>query len=461
MNDSTNSGGDAPPRRLPIPSPCDADQNARRTLGLSVIEGCFTTVFLAWTSGAVLTGYLLALGAGPRALAAAASAPLLVQVLNPLLAWLGTRLNRRTGYIQLMTSMGRGLWVPAIFLPWLAPDIWPAAWMLVGLIALSGFLQSGVGPAWVSLMADVVPNEIRGRYFGFRNSVCGVVGMAAGLSAGFYLDRAPSPGGFQMLLSVGVLFALVGIVMYGWHADPHRPMPRLSLPEMVRVPLRDANFRRFLAFAMYWNGAIMLGSPFVIPYLLKHLGMTFTQVALWSAIAALCSLVTMPLWGRLADQVGHKTVLTITLVIVAVLLPGCWIAAMPGFLFFIWVSSFVDSLGWGGFNTALFNLSLTTAPARYRIAYMSVLGACAGITGFVTGFCSGPLFELFSRWTFAIGSFQWTGYHSLFLMSGVLRFSALFLLRRIPEPRKRPLGDVLREFTQRGVSLLLQSRTGA
>ncbi|HMP76403.1 MAG TPA: MFS transporter [Kiritimatiellia bacterium] len=444
-----------------VTAPPDARRRAHRTLGISVIEGSFTTVFMVWTSGAVLTGYLLALGAGPRALAAAASLPLLVQIMAPLLAWLGTRLNRRVGYLQVVTALGRGLWILAVFLPWIVPDAWPAAWLLVALIGLSGFLQSGVGPAWVSLMADVVPNEIRGRYFGFRNSVCGVIGMAAGLAAGVYLDRVPSPGGFQMLISIGLLFALIGIVMYGWHEDPHRPALRLSLPDMLRTPFRDPNFRRFLAFSMYWNAAVMLGSPFVFPYFIRHLGMSFTQLAIFSAIAATCGLFTMPLWGRLADQVGHKTVMGVTLVVVAFLLPGCWILAAPGFLVMIWISGIVDAVGWGGFNIALFNLSLNTAPARYRIAYMSVLGACAGLTGCITGLLSGPLLEALAPWTWSIREYTWTGYHSLFLISALLRGSAWFLLRRIPEPRKRSLGDVLREYTQRGFSLLLQSRTGA
>ncbi len=444
-----------------VSAPPDARRRAHRTLGLSVVEGSFTTVFLAWTSGAVLTGYLIALGAGPRALAAAASAPLLVQAFSPLLAWLGTRRARRTGYIQLLTTLGRGLWAYAIFLPWLVPDGWSAAWTLVGLIALSAFLQGGIGPAWISLMADIVPDSIRGRYFGFRNSVCGVVGMAAGLAAGAYLDRAASPGGFQMLLAAGLLFGLTGIVMYGWHEDPQRPAPRLAPWEMLVAPLRDPNFRRFLAFSMYWNAAVMLGSPFVIPFFLQHLGMSFTQVAIFSAIAATCGLVTMPLWGRIADQVGHKAVLGVTLVVVAAILPACWIFSAPGFLLFIWIGGVVDAVGWGGFNTALFNLSLNTAPARYRVAYMSVLGAAAGITGCATGLLSGPLLEALAPWSWEYRGFQWTGFHSLFAVSALMRGSAWLLLRRIPESRKRSLGDVLREYTQRGVSLLLQSRTGA
>ena len=39
-------------------------------------------------------------------------------------------------------------------------------------------LGNVMGPAWFSLMADIVPNEKRGNYFGKRNFVTAIVGLA-------------------------------------------------------------------------------------------------------------------------------------------------------------------------------------------------------------------------------------------------------------------------------------------
>jgi MFS family permease len=443
------------------PSPVDLLLLKKRSLWVSIVEGGFTTVFMTWTSGAVLTGYLLALGAGPRALAAAASMPLLVQFFSPLITWWASRVRNRIRYLQTCTALGRGLWIAAVFLPWMGFTRIEPALALVILVGVSGLLQAGTGPAWISLMGDTVPNEQRGRYFGFRNGIMSVVAMSASLAAGFYLDRAPSPGGFQFVLALGAVFALVGIVLYGWQVDPPRPIVRPSFAAALAEPFRDKGFLRFLRFSMFWSAAVMLASPFVIPYFLTHLGMTFTQVALWSAIAAICTLGAAPLWGRIADQVGHKTVLKITSLLVGAALPLCWILSAPGFLLFIWISGVVDAIAWGGYNTAAFNMSLVTAPARSRMMYLAVLGAATGLTGCAAGMLSGPLLERLQQWTFERGGVQWTGYHSLFLLSALLRSSAWRLLRGVPERPGRPLVEVLREYTQRGVSLVLQSRTGA
>ena len=136
---------------------------------LSMLEGSLFTVYFNWTTGAVLTGYLLALGAGPTLLAAAASLPLLVQVANPFLAWLASQQLRRLPYITLMASLSRPLWLFAAFIPMLpiAPSWWPV--LLVALVGVSSLFQTAAGLAWIPLMAEVVPEPLRGRYFGLRN----------------------------------------------------------------------------------------------------------------------------------------------------------------------------------------------------------------------------------------------------------------------------------------------------
>lgn len=435
-------------------APGDRDLYRARTLWISILEGAITTVFLSWTSGAVLTGYLLYLGAGPLILAAAASVPLLVQVANPLLAWVASRQNRRLRFIGIMATIGRGAWLLAVLLPLLglSPAWWPL--IMLGLMAFSSLVQTGAGLGWVNLMADVVPDEVRGRYFGWRNAICGLVGTAAGLSAGWYLDHAPAPASFQMVLLVGILFSAVGIALYFQHYEPRLTVARLSLGETLRVPLRDPNFRRFLWFAIYWNFSVMLAAPFVIPYFFKHLHMTFTQIAVWAGIASLCGLILGPLWGRIADRVGHKTVLTVTTFLAGSVHPLCWMLATPDFLWFIWLSGLMDALSWGGINTAMFNLTLASAPGRHRLAYIAVLGMFSGLAGCVSGLLSGPLLQSLLPWTWSAGAFTWTGYHSLFLIAGLLRTQAWRWLRPVSEPLSRPAAELLRDLWRRSLDLL-------
>jgi len=417
----------------------------RRTMRLSVVEGSFTQVFLNWTSGSVLIGYMLHFGATPFQIGLVSSVPLLAQAASPFAAWLAGLAGRRKALTALLATLGRGLWVLAAFLPQLpiAPEA--QAGFLVLLVALSSLFQASAGTLWVSWMGDVVPDRERGRYFGLRTGIVGIVGMIANLAAGWFLDRVGVPLNFQVVIGVSVLLAGIGIYLYLFHYEPPVTSPRLSLSDTLLKPWQVPNFKRFLLFAIYWHLSVFIAAPFVIPYFLDQLHMTFTQVAIWSAIALTTALITTVQWGRVADRVGHKAVLTIGTLLVGSSLPICWIlAGITGNLNFIWASAVFDALGWGAAGPAFFNLALTSSPRENRAAFIAMLSLANGLAGFVAGTLSGPLLTLFLPLGFTVGGVQWTGYHSLFVLSGVLRMLAWLPLRPVEEANAWRIRDVLK-----------------
>ncbi|MEJ2357469.1 MAG: MFS transporter [Deinococcales bacterium] len=288
----------------PDPPPAAPDP-VRRTMRVSVVEGSVTQVFLNWTSGAVLVGFMLHLGANATDIALVASVPLLAQAASPLAALAADLLGRRRLLTALVAILGRGVWALAALLPSLGLPAAELPGLMVLLVLTSSVFQASNGTLWSAWMGDVVPEKQRGRYFGFRAGVVGVVGMLANLAAGWFLDRVAAPASFQVVFVVAVLSAGVGVALYFRQYDPPSPRRRTALRDVLVTPLRDANFRRFLLFAVYWQFVVLLAAPFVIPYFLEQLKLTFTQVAIWSAVAALTALLTSSLWGRVADRVGR------------------------------------------------------------------------------------------------------------------------------------------------------------
>lgn len=425
-----------------------------QTLWFSIFEGGFTMVFAVWTSGSILTGLLIHLGASPLQLAASASLPFLVQAANPVWAWLVDGIGSRKTFMMLVASLGRVIWLVPVILPLMgfSAAVLPA--IMIGVIFVSSLFQSAAGPAWASMMSDVVPDADRGRYFGLRNGLLGLVGMVSGLGAGWYLDRHPGDAGFQMVMLVAVVFALVGIRLLSLHHDPEMKRSGAPLFKALAEPLKDLNFRRFLFFSVYWNAAVMLAAPFVIPYFFSHLKMTFTQVAIWSAIASIATMVIGTGWGRIADRVGHKQVLKITTFLAGTVHPACWMLATPGHLAFIWLSGLMDALSWGGINTAMFNLGIVTAPRDRRMMYLAVAGAVSGLAGFSAGLFSGVLLDVLLVHDAWLGSFHWTGYHSLFAISAVLRMQAFWLLAPVHEVQSVSTRIVLKWLWNRTLNIL-------
>lgn len=417
-----------------------------RTLNLSLAEGSLTQAFLNWTTGGVFTGYMLHLGASPAELALVASVPLLAQASSPFAAWLTALLGRRKAFTVATAALGRLLWLLAALLPQLGVPHALQPTFLVALVLVSSLFQASSSTLWATWMDEVVPAGQRGRYFGRRAGVVGLAGMVANLSAGWMLDRVASPLGFQVVLLAGVFCAALGVLLLMFHREPLCKPQKTSLKETLVLPWRDPNFRRFLVFALYWQGAVFIGAPFVFPYFISSLKLSFIDMALWSALAATCALLTTSQWGRIADQVGNKGVLTIGTIMAGTLLPACWIlAGLTGNLGFIWLSAVFDALAWGAIGPALFNLALASAPKENRLAFIAMYSLGTGLSGFLGGLLSGPLLELLSMLNLSFWGYVWTPYHSLFALSGLLRAQAWLLLRPVQETNAWRTRHVLRE----------------
>ena len=443
-----------PEHSPPLAPPDEQETRAvNRTLRLSIAEGSLTQTFLNWTTGSVLIGYMLHFGASPTEIGLVSSVPLLAQASSPFAAWLAGFAARLKGLTVIAALLGRLCWVLAAFLPQLGLADELRVPFLVMLVSVSSFFQASVGTLWTGWMGSVVPEDRRGRYFGLRAGVVGVVGTLANFAAGWVLDRLNAPLSFQLVIAAAVVLALVGVSLYLYHYEPPAKTERHSLGEILNIPWRDPNFRKFLLFGSYWQASVLVAAPFVIPYFLSHLQMTFTQIALWGAVAASTALVTNPLWGRVADRYGNKAVLAIGSFLAGSLLPLTWLIAAPERLWPIWVGGVMDALAWGAVGPALFNLLLVSAPKSDRLPYVAMFSLVTGVAGFVGGLASGPLFSLVEPLEFTLGSYRWTAYHYLIVASALLRTQGWRFVRPLQETNAWRTRDVLKQarYGWRGV----------
>lgn len=423
------------------------DPKVRRTMRYSTLEGSFVQAFINWTTGSALIGYMLYLGATPFEISLIGSVPLLAQVTNPLAAWWAAKLGRRKILATIFAAFGRGLWILAAVLPQLGLPARSAPMFMVFLVLVSSVFQSAAGTLWAAWMGDVVPHKVRGRYFGIRTGVVGVVGMVANLVVGWFLDLVQAPLSFQIVMMASVFCAAVGVFLYTLHYEPLVTGKQLGFRDTFTEPLRHANFRKFLIFAAFWQFAVMLAAPFVMAYFLDEQKLGFRNVAIWSVIIGITALFTTTLWGRLADRVGNKAVIAIGTFLAGAAMPACWILlGLTGNIWFFWLSAIADAMAWGAIGPAVFNLALSSSPQTGRAAFIASYSLSAGLAGFIGGLLSAPFLNLFQYLTFSVGSLHWTAYHWLFMLSGAARASAWILLKPVQEENAWRTRDVLKEI---------------
>ena len=286
-------------------------------------------------------------------------------------------------------------------------------------VARSALTNLGV-PAWVSLTADVVPLEWRGRYFSARNIAMGTVKIVVTFLVGQLITRVGAPVGYQ--LAMGLAF-VVGMASTFSFAHLEEEPPASTTPQTTergsQVPFLQhlrahPEFLFFCATAALWNFSLNVAGPFFSVYLVEGLKASAGVVGTLSVLGSLAALPAQRLLGPLADRWGPRRVQLVTGLLIP-LLPVAW--ALTRSPWHVVPINLAGGFLWAGYNLANFNLLLALTPedrrprysALYQIVVMAGLAGGAALGGVIAE--------------------QW-GYATTFVLSGIGRFIAALLFVR-------------------------------
>jgi MFS family permease len=337
--------------------------------------------------------------------------------------------------------------IPMALLPFL---IGSGSLSVLFLIVLALAYHGGNGatvPVWNSLIGDLVPPSIRGRFFGHRNMLTGMATFIALLLAGGLLhvfDQSGVPAvGFFICFSAAFLARMNSIRWLTRYEDPELRV----LPDQVftfsqflrRSP--HSNFAKFVFFVGAINFGVAFSGPYFALYMLRDLQFSYVEFTLVSATATITQFLTFRYWGGLSDRFGNKKILNVCGWGVAVL-PALW-------LFSAWIPYLLGVQIFGGFVWSGFSLAsanflfdAVTPPKRARcVAYQGLVN---GVFTFL-GSMAGGYAALHLPGRFSLGPWAWEPQFILpviFLISGLIRLVATgILLRRFKEVRTvEPIG---------------------
>ncbi len=416
----------------------------RRSLRASVSEGIVAEVFTACAGATVLTGWALALKLGPFLVGVMTALPFFAQFIQFPAAWLTSTFgHRRVALVAVCLS--RQVMLPLCVLPWLPLELEGQQRLLVAVAAVSAVLGVIGNNAWVEWMGELVPESIRGRFFGRRTAVCTLGGTVASLGAGVLMDRLRPPEGVGLGLPLlAALACVAGAVTTVLMARQHDPAPLKEAAKLdfqvALLPLRDERARRVLVYQMAWNAAVGLSAPFYTLHMLKNLKMGFLVMALYLAAVAGMRMLAAPLWGKLIDRLGSQPVLLACSLGISVI-PLIWLFPTAGFFWPLLVDVVVAGVLWGGHALAIFALPLSVAPRKGRPFYLAAFSTAGGLAYAAASMLGGGLASLVPE-EFTLGGHLWVNLHVLFVLSAVTRAGAALLALRIIEPGAEPVGSL-------------------
>jgi HEAT repeat protein/MFS-type transporter involved in bile tolerance (Atg22 family) len=427
-----------------------------RGLRVAIWEGSFATVFGMLTSGSVfLTGFALMLGASTTQIGLLASFAALSGLTQLICPYYAARASSRRVLCLTTSYPGRMLWVVILCIPFMHFQKEVSVWLLLVVFAISTGLLAFAAPAWTAWMADLVPVDQRGRYFGQRSMICGIAGMAALLISGFYKDAITRTGdahsqalSFSIVFAIGCVFAAAGWIALSLQPEPPAcPDPPLPVAEMLRLPFRLTAFRRLALFFAVWVIGVTLPAPYFSVYMIENLKLSYSTMNFQGVVAQLGGLISLPIWGFLSDKFGNRPIVVVCTAIAATL-PLPWLLATPhNAVYVLSAVNLVSGVIWNGLALAQFNMMIAVTPQVQRQIYFAAIAAISGLANFAAPLFGAGFLALSKSFHGSLFGIPLVPMELLFIMSAMARaLVCVFAVPRLQEPRSHSAGDMLQQI---------------
>ncbi len=413
----------------------------------SIKEGSFSIAHVTLTGPTFLAGYLLLNGATDFQLGLMLAIPYFFMIFQLIAAYLATKIGSRKGLCGVGVAAWRGIHVVLALLPFI-PGLKGSERLgiIFAVLIFSNLAFMLVANTWWMWMADVVPERIRGRYFGFKSGLSLVLSTFWALAGGALLDYYKRQGdphfGFCVLFCLASALALIGLIFLLRQYEP--PMHSEPVPSVAQIfgILKNDNFRRASLFLFLWNFGVGLMTALTAKHMLGYMNMSFQQVMLYPVIVNLIGFAFAKQWGKLMDSVGTRTTLLLC-GLAAGLVPLVWLLTKPGTLWPIWIDAVATGLFMTGMNIAAVNLPLVVTPQKNRLYYLAVFSTISGLGIGMAMVLSGKLAMMMEglHWSVPGLSHNLVNYHIIFAVSAFFRLGSMWLLIQYQEENSRSLSE--------------------
>ncbi|MBI5347481.1 MAG: MFS transporter [Candidatus Aenigmarchaeota archaeon] len=381
--------------------------SSEKYLGYVTKEGIAATIMASITAN-YLVLFVLALGADNFTIGLVVALPALVSAIVLLPAAYVVEINNRRKMCYITAFLSRVIWIPVAIVPYLITNSIP---VLMVSIAISALFSAFVSIAWASLVSDIVHEEIRGRYFGLRSKLCAIASLATVIVAGIILAIFPNTFGFL------IVFLAAGIagVLSAYYFFRFPNIEQIKKKIEIMPMLRDRRFLIFIIAVFVLQFGVSFSAPFLNVYLIKYLSGTYAWVSVIIFVSGISTIAVQKKWGDISDIIGHKYVVAITSVFIAIIPLGYVFATSPEFLIPV---NIMSGIVWAGFNLAVFNYLLEIS--ERKIVSSALFWTISSLAIFAAPMIGGYMIDM-PQLTFM------NNYQLVFIISWLIRLVGAFM----------------------------------
>ncbi|MCD6231543.1 MFS transporter [Candidatus Aerophobetes bacterium] len=297
--------------------------------------------------------------------------------------------------------------------------------VLYAICVFSGGIQ---GPAWLDMLAKVIPLKKRGEFFGWSNFLGGGTGMFAGFLSIYILRKYPFPSNFSLCFLITFVATSIS---YGFVVSTREPVYPIednltSLKEYFsKIPhllKGDKNFSSFLLVNILLSFGGMATAFFAV-YALNRLALPDSQIGVFTALILGAQTISSLLWGYLGDRRGYKLIVEIS--ILSTILASL-IAIFSSSLYLFYIVFILTGCSFSAGMISGQNIVLEFSTPRMRPTYIALTNTFKAPFIGLSPLLGGAIADRFS-------------FPLVFLLTALILSSGFLLLKfLVQEPRHLP-----------------------
>jgi predicted MFS family arabinose efflux permease len=253
---------------------------------------------------------------------------------------------------------------------------------------ITGIFGGVIGSVGFAIITDLFKFEVRGRVMGFVQMAF-ASSQILGLPIGLYLaNKFDWHAPFWLIAMFGMVVGLV-ILMKMKPVSEHllADTKHNATEHLLQNLTKRLHIRAFIGTALLATGGFML-MPFGSAFSINNLGLTMAQLPIVYFVSGLFSILTGPILGKFADQIGHFKLFFIGTIVTGILVYiYCNLGITP-----LWLVITINVIMFAGIMARMVSsgaLISAIPQAKDRGAFMSINSSIQQISGGIASFVAG------------------------------------------------------------------------
>jgi MFS family permease len=402
------------------------ERDYEKSRNMSIFEGCTARTIFNLTSGAFLAGYASFLGANDSFNGLIGAIPVLAGVVSLFSPMYFEKLEKRKLQIVLLNFLHRFMLGLMVFIPLIVFGKTPRLLLLSVMYLIAWLAVSFSNPAASGLVIDLTPENIRGRYFGRRESYLLAVGTIIALILGGVMDAFRSGGneygGFVTTFSVILLLSVANFIFWSSVKEPQVNSKRTAyrLKQVITIPLKNSAFKKIIMFFVIYNIGLQVGGPFFSVYMVTGLKLDYSYIMFMGMIGTIVNVILVRVWGKIADSRSWDFVLKYSILLLGITHFSWFFVTNSSGVILIPILHVISGAAWAGIGISTFNIQFIFSPEEGRTVYIGFNAALGGLMGFLGTLAGSVLLVVFGGMGLHVSSFKIGGMQMLFAISGII-----------------------------------------